>query len=188
MADQKAGGRLSRLATRYRSTEAGVKLQNGFIDLLDSWPGWCAWRPLHRPDNLLSRSRMKALDGINRNYGRDAIGYEPAGRQKSGGCGAPSEAPGIECWHELLWVQKRRPMKRSISGPTLSAPKTLVELSRLSQPLSAVILYYRSFRLCILIHTFLRYFRIAFRQPSCRTMLQKGRWNSPFRSEDFCPD
>jgi len=45
---------------------------------------------------------MTALDSINRDYGRDTVGYASAGRQKTWGLRSDKKSPRFTtCWHEL---------------------------------------------------------------------------------------
>ena len=57
------------------------------------------------PDSGRSQSLMKALECINRDFGRDTIGYASAGRRKAWGLRSDQKSPRYTtCWHELLRV------------------------------------------------------------------------------------
>jgi len=84
----------------------GFSYKKAGIMLLDLCPAsrvqgdlWTA------PDSTRSQALMTALDSINRDFGRDTVGYASAGRQKAWGLRSDQKSPRYTtCWHELLRV------------------------------------------------------------------------------------
>ena len=57
------------------------------------------------PDSSRSQALMKAVDAINRDFGRDTVAYAAAGRQKAWKLRSDQKSARFTtCWHELLRV------------------------------------------------------------------------------------